>query len=371
MIESVSERRASVEDAPTQLPADVSADEWADERDRLQDTRIQTLMASMEALEKAVDSRRSILHCSSDRLRDIWHQVRIVNAAVRNRIAPLLQQPSIVPALEVAVDNSRKSLSLLTEPVLPTFDSFAKTIRPESPLELRQAICTSVDQLRAFLQGTLEDLMAADPRTASNKEYFLSKRFSRDAGKSERLLRNISCLDEYLHATVGEFSKAVSPFLRELLVESSLPKNEEWTRVEDALALVADLTAKLSELVARQGARADEIGFVKRCAQQLDSQSQCLVETYKTGCQTIEAIRSPAGTTTNATDKKVVDGNTCQAVFSRRIATLAHDLNDAVFQLSVFTQRWRTVIEKRRALTFCQRTESIDKNARPGYTGPW
>src|SRR5215470_18894359 len=100
------------------LPDGVSQAEWNLERVHTQNPRIRAFLGCIRLLDGVLESNYAILHCSPERLLDIWQKVRQITDVIRHRISPLLDAASKVPVLEEARQNAQASLDLLDRHVL-------------------------------------------------------------------------------------------------------------------------------------------------------------------------------------------------------------------------------------------------------------
>ncbi len=87
---------------PVELPPGVSASDWALERRNWQNPRIRSILGCVDLLDTVLESNYAILHCSPERLREIWVQVRKVTELMRSQLAPLMTEPSCIAELERA-----------------------------------------------------------------------------------------------------------------------------------------------------------------------------------------------------------------------------------------------------------------------------
>jgi len=95
------------------LPEGVTVTDWALERVHWQNPRIRAFLGCIRLLEGVFESNYSLLHCSPERLLDIWGKVRQVSDLITHRIAPLLRSRSRIPSLEEARQSAEISLGLL------------------------------------------------------------------------------------------------------------------------------------------------------------------------------------------------------------------------------------------------------------------
>ncbi|HYN20470.1 MAG TPA: hypothetical protein VE078_05890, partial [Thermoanaerobaculia bacterium] len=82
------------------LPEGVTALDWALERVNYQNPRIRAFLGCIRLLDGVLESNYALLHCSPERLLDIWRKVRQVADLIRNRLSPLLEVRSKIPILE-------------------------------------------------------------------------------------------------------------------------------------------------------------------------------------------------------------------------------------------------------------------------------
>jgi hypothetical protein len=135
------------------LPEGVTVTDWALERVHWQNPRIRAFLGCIRLLEGVLESNYSLLHCSPERLLDIWSKVRQVADLIRNRIAPLLRVRSSIPALEEARQSAEVSLRLLSGQVLDPLARFSAEIGPEHLNDVRKLLCVSIGQLTTSCRG--------------------------------------------------------------------------------------------------------------------------------------------------------------------------------------------------------------------------
>jgi len=180
------------------LPEGVTVLDWALERINYQNPRIRAFLGSQRLIQGILESNYSLLHCSPERLHDIWRKVRKLAQLVRGEIAPLLAVPSRLPRLEEARQAAELSLVMVDRHVLRPLDRFAEEVPPDQLPDLRKLLCVTIGQLHSFLQDTFGELMAADPRSLHDADYFLSRRFPQDIEEAEWLHASVDRLQDYL-----------------------------------------------------------------------------------------------------------------------------------------------------------------------------
>ncbi len=62
--------------------------------------------------------------------------------------------------------------------------------------EVRKLLCVSIGKIHPFLRNTLGEILANDPRSRHDADYFLSRRFAKDIEESEWLYSSVFELRE-------------------------------------------------------------------------------------------------------------------------------------------------------------------------------
>jgi len=124
--------------------------------------------------------------------------VRQVSQLIRHQLSPLLSVSSCIPRLEDARLGAGMALTMLEKHVLRGLDQFPDDVAPDQLMEVRKLLCVSIGQIHAFLHDTFGAVMAADPRSLHDADYFLSRRFPRDIEEAEWLHSTLIRLSHYL-----------------------------------------------------------------------------------------------------------------------------------------------------------------------------
>lgn len=335
------------------LPPGVTAAEWSLERLNHQNPRIRAFLGCIRLLEGVLESNYAILHCSPERLLDIWDKVREVSRLLREQIHPLLTKPSCIPRLEDARRGAEVSLAILDDQVLVRLDRLPEQVPPERLMELRKLLCVSIGQLHIFLQETFGELMATDPRSVHDADYFLSRRFPRDIEEAEWLLATVGRLESYLKQMLAAPSVRLMQLAAEMRRSGCLPSGAEWRSASAFLeALRTGLTSKLHEVLALRGIRFDELEIVDRYAGEIPGDCRQAEELYATGWEILAALEKDAGPSPEEHRQLERDMRCCHARFSRRIASKLTDLDQRLQDLTAFIPLWLENISRRRALIF-------------------
>jgi len=339
------------------LPPGVTAADWALERLRWQNPRIRAFLGCIRLLEGVLESNYAILHCSPDRLFDIWAKVRKVAELLRTQIGPLLAAPSRIPDLEVARRGAELSLAILEDQVLAKLDKMPAELPEERILELRKLLCVSIGQIHAYLQDTFGELMAADPRSLHDADYFLSRRFPRDIEEAEWLHSTVLRLRDYLQELMDQRPVSFDELLHEVREHPRLPGEDVWTEIEAFLdRLLEGLVPKLHEVLALRGIRFDEMEVLDCYAVQIPIRCETLKVLYVGAKETLDRMSSDVGESLPEREQAERDRDACHASFSQRLAQLLGEVERSVRDLVAFVPLWLGNIEKRRALLF-QRAE--------------
>lgn len=333
------------------LPEGVNLADWALERRRWQNPRIRILLGTIHLLEEVLDSNYAILHCSPDRLRDVWRQVQKVAEVVRAELAPLFDHPSVVPAIEAACQGTRTSLSLLSRNVLARLDDYPDDVPRHRLTELRKLLCVSIGQLSSFMQDTFGALMAADPRSTSDMDYYLSKRFPRDIEEAEWLYKSVVKLGDFLKELSREAAVLFVPMVERLEREGQVLAGDAWQPAVRFVERLDNLTERLRGVLALRGIRFDEMEILDRCSRQIPENCNRLVELHATACEVIAELERGSSRSSRVIDPtQEADLERCHAVFSCRQAAVSRELSAALMDLSAFVPLWLLEIGNRRAL---------------------
>jgi len=333
------------------LPEGVTVTDWALERVHWQNPRIRAFLGCIRLLEGVFESNYSLLHCSPERLLDIWAKVRQVSDLITNRIAPLLSSRSRIPALEEARQSAEISLSLLDGHILAPLASFPAAVAPEQLGEVRKLLCVSIGQLHAFLQDTFGELMASDPRSIHDSDYFLSRRFPQDIEEAEWLHATVARLIEYVERLEQIRSTHLTAITERMRADEKIASRQAWENTAALLeVLISGLTPKLREVLALRGLRFHEMEILDRYAAEIPARCRTLVELQQAAIAAVDGIESVVGDSDDERDQGTQDLFQCHAVFGARIADLLDELDRSLQDLMTFIPIWLDNIEKRRAL---------------------
>ncbi|HWM92355.1 MAG TPA: hypothetical protein VN493_16440 [Thermoanaerobaculia bacterium] len=333
------------------LPEGVTALEWALERVNYQNPRIRAFLGCIRLLDGVMESNYAILHCSPERLLDIWRKVRQVAELIRHRISPLLEVPSRMPVLEEARQSAETSLGMLDYQVLRRLDGFPEDVPPDQLLEVRKLLCISIGQIHAFLVDTFGELMAKDPRSLHDSDYFLSRRFPQDIEEAEWLHATLVRLGEYMHKLDEARTLHMTAMAERMRNEESVPTRHGWAETRAFLdVLLAGLTPKLKEVLALRGVRFYEMEILDRLAFDIPSKCRTALEIHEVASEAIDDLKRTVGGSREERTQNVQDLLHLHAAFSRRLASLVTDVDKALQDLVAFIPLWLEGVEKRRAL---------------------
>jgi hypothetical protein len=333
------------------LPEGVSVTDWASERVNAQNPRIRAFLGCIRLLDGVLESNYAILHCSPERLLDIWKKVRQISDVIRHRIGPLLDAPSKIPPLEESRQNAQSSLDLLDRHVLREIDKFPEQVAPEQVMEIRKLLCICIGQIHSFLQDTFGEIMAKDPRSLHDADYFLSKRFPKDIEEAEWLHATLLRLRAYLDKLDQVRPQHLTQPAEQMRREETLPPRQSWRGTKFFLEILLNgLTPKLKEILPLRGVRFYEMELLDRYAMDLPTRCRITAELHEVGSETVEAMKATGGTSRSDREQGVRDLLACHAVLSRRVAALLNDIDKLLQDLVAFIPLWLEAVEKRRAL---------------------
>jgi hypothetical protein len=333
------------------LPEGVTAADWGLERVRVQNPSIRSYLGCIRLLEEVLDSNYAILHCSPERLLKIWRQVEEVNRLMRSELLPTLEEPSAIPGLDEARRHAKASFRALAKTVLTTMERYDPSPRAGQLTEVRKFLCVSIGKIHAFLRDTFGEIVAHDPRSRHDADYFLSKRFAQDIEESEWLYTAVYELDELLDGLEKACSAELTDSLPRMLQEGMLPPESEWEKTRKLLDLLTgDLMPKLKEVLSLRGIRVDDMESLEAHASNLSIDCRVLVEVYSVGRDVIEGLKGVGALTLNEREQRVKDLIHCHRVVSGRMVEQLTRLQASLRDLARHIALSKAGIENRRAL---------------------
>lgn len=350
-----------------ELPEGVTALEWALERSSYQNPRIRAFLGCIRMLDGVMESNYALLHCSPERLLDIWRKVRQVADLIRGRLKPLLQVPSRIPDLEDARQSAEMSLGMLEYQVLRRLDAFPEDVPHDQLTEVRKLLCICIGQVHAFLADTFGEMMAKDPRSQGlhDSDYFLSRRFPQDIEEAEWLHATLVRLGEYLQRLDEARILNMTTLADRMRREETLPARHAWTEARGFLDLLLNvLTPKLKEVLALRGVRFYEMEILDRYAFEIPAKCRTAIEIQEVGSEAIDGLKRSVGASRPERTQNVQDLLQIHASFSRRIASLITEVDKALQDLVAFIPLWLEGVEKRRALLLKRELEQAQQQAR-------
>ena len=349
--DSDTQRSILLGDHQIRLPDGLTVTDWTIEKVRWQNPRIRTFLGCIRLLGGVLESNYAILHCSPERLHEIWRKVRQVGELIREEMAPLLRTPSRFPALEEARQRAELSLDMLSDSVLADLEKFTAEVPGTQLIKVRKLLCVSIGKIHAFLQDAFGEIMANDPRSFHDADYFLSRRFPQDLEEAEWLHATVSRLAQYMEKMDPSRARRLSEMAAEVARSKTLPVGRAWEETTDFLKqLTEGLAPKLKEVLALRGIRFYEMEILDRYAVELPTQCRILLELYASGRRAIEDMKGAFDGSLPEREQSVRDLETCHASFSQRLVSLMREIDTELQDLNAFVPIWLDGITKRRAL---------------------
>jgi hypothetical protein len=334
--------------------------EWHIEKLQLQNPRIRALLGSVRSLDGVLESNFAILHCSPTRLLEIWDTVRQVCLVLRTEVTRLMEQPSALPDLDIAVRNAREKLKFLHGEVFVHIERF-----PERPEEhqfesLRRTLCVVIGKLHSFLMDTLGEILAADPRSSHDVDYFLASKFPRDVEEAEWLQTSVRRLDVELKRINADRHAKLGSVIDEMVQSDRLPPAETWQRLAAYLdTLESDFAPKLKGIVGLRGIRFDELEVLQAHAGELPESCRLVEELHATACAILNTLADSLETgDRRETRRPAVD--TVERALCSRIIRCLRMVEDELRDLSAFVPLWLRSVEQRRALILRPKDDTAD-----------
>jgi len=306
-----------------------------------------------------LESNFALLHCSPARLLEIWDTVRTVCEVVQSEITPLMEQPSMLPELDDAIQNARETLKFFDREVFAQLDRFSERPEDRQFEDLRRILCVSIGKLHGFLVDTLGEILAADPRSQHDVDYFLARKFPRDVEESEWLQTSVKELENELAQLNVRRHNELGSVIDTMARSGRLPSAEEWEQVAAFLeTLESDFAQMLKTIAGLRAIRFGELEVLQAHASDLPESCRVVAELYVTACVAIEALTaSVASGEAQATGGVAAD---VERVLCTRIIACLRTVEDELRDLSTFVPLWLSSIEKRRALMLRPKTVGAD-----------
>ena len=332
------------------LPEGVTVSQWALEKVRWQNPRLRSFLLCIRLLDGILDSNYAILHCSPQRLHEIWRRVLEISDVMRLELAPALAHPSCIPALEEARRKAELGLQMFSRTTLADLERLPALLESEKLLELRKLICVSIGKLHGFVQDTFCEIIAADPRSLHDSDYFMSKRFPRDIEEAEWLHASVARLGSFLRRLHQEEIEALVALRQRLAAEREITDGPVWKAAASTLGdLERELAVLLKETLALRGIRFDEMEALDRYAYEIPAHCQLIVEldraAHGVGDELLRRARANGSAAAS-----IAELTGTHAFFARRISELLAALLANLQDLTAFVPLWMKNLRMRRAL---------------------
>jgi len=340
----------------TVLPSD-----WPIEKAQWQNPRIRALLGSVRSLDGVLESNFAILHCSPTRLLEIWDTVRHVCDVVRTDVTRLMEHQSALTDLDGAVRNARDKLKFLDSEVFVHIDPVPDRPEEHEMDSLRRTLCVTIGKLHGFLLDTLGEILAADPRSRHDVDYFLARKFPRDVEEAEWLQTSVIRLDVELKNLNADRHTNLGSMIDDISRLGRLPSAEAWQRLADYLkALETGLAPKLKGIIGLRGIRFDELEVLQAHAGDLPESCRLVGELYATAGVILEELRDSLGRGGNQPMRRTAMDAVEQALCSR-INRCLRIVENELRDLAAFVPLWLRSVEQRRALMLHSKDESGDE----------
>jgi len=270
---------------------------------------------------------------------------------MRSELAPTLNVPSVIPDLETARRRAYRSFQALSVGVIAEIERYPQRVPAAQRHEVRELLCVSVGKIYAFLRDAFGEVVANDPRSQHDSDYFLSRRFTRDIEESEWLYSSVYELSDYVDGLYKVSSAEFEKLLSKLRTEWMIPHETGWERTKTLLeTLQKELTSKLREVLSLRGIRFDDMKTLDAFALDISHRANNLIEVYAVGREVVENVKRARGATLEEREQSVKDLISCHQAASARMIELTTSLNAILHDLATYVPAWMSHIENRRAL---------------------
>jgi FtsZ-binding cell division protein ZapB len=334
--------------------------EWPIERAQWQNPRIRALLGCVRSLDGVMESNFAILHCSPTRLLEIWDTVRQVCHLLRTEVTRLMEEPSALPDLDEAVQHAREKLRFLDSEIFVHIDHFPERPQDHEHDALRRTLCVTIGKLHGFLLDTLGEILAADPRSHHDIDYFLARKFPRDVEEAEWLQTSVHRLDVELKRINVDRHTNLGSVIDDLGRSGRLPPAESWQRLSAYLdELENEFAPKLMGIVGLHGIRFDELEVLQSHAGDLPESCRLVRELYETAGVIIGKLIASL----DASDDEAIRESVVHAVeqaLCNRIGTCLRGVENELRDLAAFIPLWLKSVEQRRALMLRLKSDAVE-----------
>jgi len=274
-----------------------------------------------------------------------------------------MEEPSALPDLDEAVRTARETLTFLDGEVFAQIDGFPDHPEDHQFEELRRTLCISIGKLHGFLVDTLGKILAADPRSQHDVDYFLARKFPRDVEESEWLQTSLGQLDSDLLRLNARRHDDLGSVIDTMATSGQLPSPEAWRRLADLLdVLESDFAPKLKALAGLRAIRLGELEVLQAHARDLPESCRVVGELYATAGVILDTLATSLGAEDiQATSRVAAE---VERVLCKRIITCLRVVENELRDMATFVPLWLSSIEKRRALMLCQKDDVADDMGR-------
>jgi hypothetical protein len=344
------------------------------ERVRVQNPSLRSYLGCLRLLEEVLDSNYAILHCSPERVLKIWSQVRQVCHLMRTELMPTLSERSVIPGLDKARRHAESAYQALADTVLMDMERYEQPLRADQLPKVRKLLCVLMGKIYAFLRDTFGGIVAADPRSRHDADYFLSRRFTLDIEESEWLYSSVYEVHELLDGVERAATTQLGELVALMRQERMIPPDSVWERARRLLSmLLGEVMPKLKEVLSLRGTRVNDMESLQSHAARVSAHSQSVMDTYTVGREVIEELKGVGGPSLHEREQRVKDLIACHRVVSGRMIAHLTALQASLRDLTAQVGASKAGIEKRRALMLARDPTDTNPKIRidkPSGAGP-
>jgi hypothetical protein len=216
---------------------------------------------------------------------------------------------------------------------------------------VRKLLCVAIGRLYAFLRDTFGEIVANDPRSRHDADYFLSRRFAQDIEESEWLYSAVYELDDLLSGLEKACSAAFSDLVSRMRQERMVPPEPVWEMPRKLLeTLLEDLLPKLKEVLSLRSIRVNDMEALDAHASKITNDCRSVLELGALGREVIEQLKVVGGTSLQDRERRVESLVACHHVVSARLSERLVRLQASLRELAKHIAGAKVGIERRRSL---------------------
>jgi hypothetical protein len=270
---------------------------------------------------------------------------------MQTELAPTLKTLSHIPDLQIARHNAFHAFQVLSSTVLKDIEAYPYRIPEDDLPAIRRLLCLSIGRIYSFLRDSFGEIVAKDPRSLHDSDYYLSRRFHQEIDEAEWLYATVDQLNQYIQGLGRLWDDQFGGLKAKLQDDRMIPSLATWAESAAFLDLLTDgLVNKLREVLALAGIRYDEMEPIDVYSFEIPHNCKALLEVYDLGRLSIDQLKRRETDSLEARQQNIEGLISIHGIVTDKILDLMTRIERALHDLAAYVPLWLDSIEKRRAL---------------------